>query len=227
MRINRSYALAASAWLVLVVVGAVLVWAVISRAGQNVVSQPGAPIGAASPITSPPETKRSQGPDSKKPPKKHPSRHASAGPSGGPSAGPRDPGSPSSTSGTPSSGPTAPAPTAGSAPGPAPGPGPTAGSGSSPSPSSPPPASSPPPPKSTQDSGVRRTWQGSAGAVTVECRGPSISLKGAQPNSGWSIEIERRGPEEVRVDFENDESRTRVQAECVGGTPRFEVDSED
>ena len=33
----------------------------------------------------------------------------------------------------------------------------------------------------------------------------------------------------VQVDFDsnNGESRTRVQSECVGGTPRFEVDRED
>jgi hypothetical protein len=74
---------------------------------------------------------------------------------------------------------------------------------------------------------VTRSWQGSAGVVTVECHGPDISLKGAQPNSGWSIDVDRRGPDEVRVDFENGERRTRVQAECVGGTPRFDVDQGD
>ena len=65
--------------------------------------------------------------------------------------------------------------------------------------------------------------------VTVECRGTTISLKGAQPNSGWSIEIDNRGPKEVQVDFDSNdgERRTRVQSECVGGAPRFEVDRED
>ena len=75
---------------------------------------------------------------------------------------------------------------------------------------------------------MTRSWQGSAGVVTVECRGPNISLKGAQPNSGWSIDVDDRGPDKVRVDFEsnNSERRTRVQAECVGGSPRFDVDSD-
>ena len=60
----------------------------------------------------------------------------------------------------------------------------------------------------------------------MECRGATISLKGAQPNSGWSIEIDERGPEEVRVEFDSNDGdrRTRVQSECVGGTPRFDVD---
>ena len=64
MRINRTYALAGTAWLVLVVVGAVLVWAVISRAGESLVTQPGPPIGEAAPITSPPESERTDKPKS-------------------------------------------------------------------------------------------------------------------------------------------------------------------
>jgi hypothetical protein len=224
MRINRSYALAATAWLVLVVVGAVLVWAVISRAGQSVVSQPGPPIEQAGPFTSSPH--KAQRPDRPKSPKASPRDHSKPGsgsPRGHSSPGPSGPGSPSST---PSSGPAPPAPTSGGAgPGPAPGPGPSS------SPNNPPPASSPPPPQpsnpSQQHQGVRRSWQGSAGVVTVECRGASISLQGAQPNTGWSIDIDERGPEEVRVDFDSGERRTRVQAQCVGGSPRFSVDQGD
>ncbi len=217
MRINRTYALAASAWLVLVVVGAVLVWAVISRVGQSVVTQSGPPIAEVAPITSPPPSERTERPKSPKPSPRSPS--ASASPRG-PSAGPSGPGSPSST---PNSGPPPASPTSGAGPGPGPGPGPSS------SPNNPPPSSSPPPPQSTQDQGVRRTWQGSAGVVTVECRGATISLKGAQPNSGWSIEIDERGPEEVRVEFDSNDGdrRTRVQSECVGGTPRFNVDVDE
>lgn len=219
MRITRTYVLAASAWLVLVVVGAVLVWAVISRAGQGVVTQPGAPLGAGAPITAPP-SERPDRPRSEKSSQPRPSSSATGSPSrpstGSPGA--RPPSSPPSSS---------PPPPVNASPGSGPGPGP--GPGPSSSPQNPPPSSSPSSPKPTQDSGVRRTWQGSAGAVTVECRGGSISLEGAQPNSGWSIEIDRSGPEEVQVDFESNDGdrRTRVQAECVGGTPRFEVDTGD
>jgi hypothetical protein len=229
MRINRSYAMAAAAWLVLVVVGAVLVWAVISRAGQGVVSSaPGSSVGQAAPITAAPQSKHTKKPKSGKPKPHRPSGSASASPRGGsPDSGPSQPGSSSSA---PNSGPQSPAPPPASSsapdPGPAPAPGPAPGPNPS-SPHNPPPSSSPPPPKSTQDSGVTRSWQGSAGVVTVECRGPNISLKGAQPNSGWSIDVDSRGPEEVRVDFESGERRTRVQAECVGGTPRFQIDQGD
>ena len=231
MRINRSYAMAGAAWLVLIVVGAVLVWAVISRAGQGVVSPaPGSSVGQAAPITAAPRTKHTGKPKSAKPKPHRPSGSASAAPGGGsPGSGPPKP---QSSSGNPNSGSQSPAPPPASSPpnpGPAAAPGPGPGSGPKPSSSSnnPPTSSSPPPPKSTQDSGVTRSWQGSAGVVTVECRGPDISLKGAQPNSGWSIDVDRRGPDEVRIDFENGERRTRVQSECVGGTPRFDVDQGD
>ncbi len=211
MRLTRTYVLAGTAWLVIVVVGAVLVWAVISRAGESLVTQPGPPIGEAAPITSPPESERTDEPTSPKPSTKRPSASPSPSP-GGPSGGPSGPGSPSST---PNSGPTAPPPTSsGAGPGPGPGPGPAPGPGPTSSPNNPPPSSSPPPPKPTQDQGVRRTWQGSAGVVTVECRGATISLQGAQPNSGWSIEIDERGPEEVRIEFDSNDGdrRTRVQS---------------
>jgi hypothetical protein len=222
MRISRSYAVAGAAWLVLVVVGALLVWTVISRAGQGVVSQPAAPIDNAAPITAPAPTKRAHRPKSAKPRPHRPSGSASASPGGKATSGPPGPGSPSST---PNSGPTTP-PSTGAGPGPAPAPGP------GPGPSSPPnnpPSSSPPQPSPShpQNDGVTRSWQGSAGVVTVECNGSTISLKGAQPNSGWSIDVDERGPEEVRVDFDNGERRTRVHSECVGGSPRFDVDQGD
>ena len=230
MRINRSYALAATAWLVLVVVGALLVWTVISRAGEGVLAQPESPIGAVAPVTSPPPAKRAEHAKSRKPTKQHPSKSASAKP-GRPSAGAGSP-RPGSSSSTPSAGPTPSAPPAtGAGPKPTPGPGPGPGPGPKQSPNHPPPSPNPsaPSPSQQQSQGVQRTWQGSAGAVTVECNGANISLKGAQPNSGWSIDIDRRGPDQVRIDFESNdgERRTRVQSQCVGGTPRFDVDQGD
>ena len=233
MRINRSYAMAAAAWLVLVVVGAVLVWAVISRAGQGVVSSPpGSSIGAAAPITAAPHHKRAEKPKSAKPKRHRPSGSASAAPGGGsPGSGPSKPRSSSTPKSAPQS--QAPPPASGTSPspssGPAPNPGPKSSNNNTNSP--PPSSSSPPPPKpsSQPDSGVRRSWQGSAGSVTVECQGPKISLQGAQPNTGWSVDVDDRGPDKVRVDFErnNGEGRTRVMAECVGGTPRFDIDNGD
>jgi hypothetical protein len=74
----------------------------------------------------------------------------------------------------------------------------------------------------------RRSWQGAAGVVVAECQGGAISLVGAQPNSGWSIEVDHTGgPEGLRVEFESGEARVRVEASCVEGRPSFSVDTHD
>ena len=63
--------------------------------------------------------------------------------------------------------------------------------------------------------------------MVAECRGGAISLVGAQPASGWSIEVDHTGPDDLRVEFENaGEARVRVEATCAGGTPSFVVDAE-
>ncbi len=73
----------------------------------------------------------------------------------------------------------------------------------------------------------RRTWQGAAGVVVAECRGGAIALGGARPASGWSIEVDHTGPDDLRVEFENaDDARVRVEAACVDGIPSFVVDSD-
>jgi hypothetical protein len=115
------------------------------------------------------------------------------------------------------------------------GPDPTRGPRESPSPSSTPsdsPSSSPTDTPSTSTPVVPqvRSWQGAAGAVTARCEGRAISLVSASPSNGWAIEVDKRGPREVRVELEtggDDELRTRVRGRCVGGAPRFEVDTDD
>ena len=109
---------------------------------------------------------------------------------------------------------------------------PTAGTTTAPAtPPTSPPATSPPatsPPAAPQ--GQVRSWQGTAGTVSARCEGTRISLQSAYPRDGWRIEVKKRGPSEVDVELESggeDERRTRVRAECAGGTPRFEVDADD
>ena len=72
----------------------------------------------------------------------------------------------------------------------------------------------------------RRSWRGTAGVVVAECRGSAIALGAAQPTSGWSIEVDHTGPDDLRVEFENGDARVRVDASCVGGIPSFSVDSD-
>jgi len=161
MRPRRAVALGVAAWVVVAVAGAVLVWGVISRAGDGV------------------------------------SSGIEALPSAEPSGEPRSP------SGSPDRSPTESSSSLR----------PTASSGTS----SPPSSATP----------VARTWHDSAGAVSAECRGATIRLTGSTAYSGYSLEVDERGPDRVRVEFETEERRTRVEAECSGGEPVFSVDRDD
>ena len=79
------------------------------------------------------------------------------------------------------------------------------------------------------DEPVRNTWQGLGGVVVVECRGAAVSLIGAQPESGFSIRVNDRGPQRVEVEFEatgERDAKSRVRSSCQGGAPEFEVDTD-
>jgi hypothetical protein len=145
MTARRTIVLGVVAWLVVVVVGATLVWSVISRAGEGVAStaQPDVSPATISQRSTPPEASAS-GPE----------------------------------------------------------------------------------PRQQPDN--RRTWQGTAGFVTVACAGGAASVPNAGPNPGWAIEIEDAGPDEVRVDFDVGDGggRVRVEAVCRNGAPVFEVDAD-
>ena len=87
---------------------------------------------------------------------------------------------------------------------------------------SPPPSPSPSATSTARSSSpASRTWQGAAGAVSAECRGTAIRLTGATPSSGYAVEVDDSGPDRVRVEFETEESRTRVESVCVAGVPEF------
>jgi hypothetical protein len=76
----------------------------------------------------------------------------------------------------------------------------------------------------------RRTWQGTGGYVVVVCTGPTISLAAAQPDAGFRVEVDERGPVEVRVEFEEqveEERKSEVRGTCVDGLPVLQVDSDD
>lgn len=79
-------------------------------------------------------------------------------------------------------------------------------------------------PTAPQPAAVRRTWQGTGGILVVECTGSTIRLVGAQPDSGFHVEVDERGPNRVRVQFESltdGGPETDVRSECRVGTPVF------
>jgi hypothetical protein len=66
-----------------------------------------------------------------------------------------------------------------------------------------------------------RTWEGSAGSVTVRCSGRGASLQSASPDDGYGVEVGSRGPGEVEVTFKGGGGEVQVKGTCAAGTPRF------
>ncbi len=114
---------------------------------------------------------------------------------------------------------------------------PSAGRSGSPEPSRSPSDGPSASPSATSSSGAgspgavpeRRTWQGTGGYVAVVCTGATISLASAQADAGFRVEVDERGPVEVRVELEEqaDEGRkSEVRATCVDGVPVLETDTD-
>lgn len=59
--------------------------------------------------------------------------------------------------------------------------------------------------------------------MTVSYSNGQVHLQGASPAFGYSMEIEKTGPDEVRVDFESDESEVSVRVEWEGDGLDIEV----
>jgi hypothetical protein len=76
---------------------------------------------------------------------------------------------------------------------------------------------SPPPAAPTR---VVRTWSLDGGTVDAACTGSSISLLGATPRDGWTIEVGSVGPDRVEVEFKRSDQETKLTATCVAGTPQ-------
>ncbi len=93
----------------------------------------------------------------------------------------------------------------------------------------PPPAGAPPRAPEPGPATVTRTWLGDAGRVSASCTGSRVALGSASPANGWRVEVDKRGPEEVEVTFEQGDGgpEVRVRARCVSGAPQFRVDRDD
>ena len=69
------------------------------------------------------------------------------------------------------------------------------------------------------------------GQVSVRCTGAVITLRIAQPDDGWRVEVDRSGTEDVEVTFHRGDiaagGQTHVKAVCSAGTPVFTVENKD
>jgi hypothetical protein len=54
------------------------------------------------------------------------------------------------------------------------------------------------------------------GNVVVSFRSGEVVLDGATPAAGFTVDVEKQGPPEVRVEFESDETRIEVRVKWDG-----------
>lgn len=225
---RRALLVGVTAWLLVAVLGSSLVWAVISRAGDRVASGGGPLVASGGGLGDGTVSEDGVVPDADRP-GPGPDRPGRSGRDGGDGAadiGGGDGGSAGSSAASPSS-------TTGASPGAAAGPdggsaGGSAGgsgggrAGGSSTGGASGPSSAPAAPRT-----VRATWTGPGGSVVAECTGAEIRLVGAQPDAGFTVEVGRRGPDRVEVDFEGqgeEDRESRVTGTCSGGEPRFSAD---
>jgi len=61
--------------------------------------------------------------------------------------------------------------------------------------------------------------------------GAGMTLRIAQPDNGWRVEVDRSGTEDVEVTFHRGDiaagGQTHVKAVCSAGTPVFTVENKD
>jgi len=61
----------------------------------------------------------------------------------------------------------------------------------------------------------------------VSCQAQAISLVYASPQDGWRVEIEKRGPDRVEVDFQSVSQGTKLKATCVNGIPQATTEANE
>lgn len=81
----------------------------------------------------------------------------------------------------------------------------------------------------TRASSYTKTIDTAGGSVTIVVDGSSVSFGGAVPKTGWKVELEKSGPEEVKVKFEtnDDSSEIEVRARVEDGELRISISEDD
>lgn len=86
-----------------------------------------------------------------------------------------------------------------------------------------PPSTEPPTTPATVEWTVR-TINSQGGTVIVRHRPGEVELKAATPAAGFSVEIDDRGPDRVRVEFEGEDDDVRVEVEWEDGELDVSID---
>lgn len=71
------------------------------------------------------------------------------------------------------------------------------------------------------------TYQVEGGWVTIRTGDGSVNLESASPQSGWTVNVEKTGPEEVVVKFKGGEHETTFKADIDHGQVRISIDEDE
>ena len=82
---------------------------------------------------------------------------------------------------------------------------------------------------STQAQSYSQTFDTAGGSVRVVVEGSDVSFGGAVPKTGWRVELKKSGPEEVKVEFEQNDGDGNIEftAKVEHGELVTEISSED
>jgi hypothetical protein len=76
-----------------------------------------------------------------------------------------------------------------------------------------------------------RTVTVDGGLVSVRCTGTALTLRIAQPDNGWRVELDRSDTGDLQVTFKSGDTEasreTQVTAACSAGTPVFKVENKN
>lgn len=72
-----------------------------------------------------------------------------------------------------------------------------------------------------------QTVSSAGGSVVVRHRPEEVELQAATPAPGFRVEIDDAGPDRVRVEFESDAIRVRVEVRWRGGALSVNIDEKD
>ncbi len=73
---------------------------------------------------------------------------------------------------------------------------------------------------------VSKTFAVQGGTIAAACSGSAVSLKSAQPQNGWQVEVHDRGPQSLEITFRSGEKETEARIRCSGGVPVLSTDGE-
>ncbi len=78
----------------------------------------------------------------------------------------------------------------------------------------------------TTVAGIPRTYSLDGGTVTILATNPFVTLIGAVPNAGFTVDVEEAGPTRVKVEFESESHESEFDAYWSNGELIVDIDED-